>query len=714
MGQPSNYRLLLVTLLLQLGLLVVSQEELEYSNPVSNQGYIVYLFDRLSEPMFLPKGFNNDILFEMPLEYWPERYQEMESYFGELYSDLNATRITVPRAATLPDLSLPMKLGRRDHFSLFIPLHRRMAQKLLEVLLGAKSYEDFLSKAVYCRSRINPFLYVYALSVSILHRADTRGVKLPSYPSLFPEKYFAGEVFSQLREEASLVQPAKRVPVEIPQDFTATDADPEHRLAYWREDIGINLHHWHWHLIYPFSGPVNIVKKDRRGELFFYLHMQLNARYNFERFSNHLSRVKKLHNLREPIKEGYFPKLDSLISSRVWPARQYNTRLQDVNREDQQIKFDIVDLERWIDRLFSAIHMGYVETTKGKIIPLTEERGIDILGDLIESSILSINRNLYGDLHNLGHVALAYSHDPDNRYLEPIGVMGDTTTAMRDPIFYRWHEFVNSIAFEHKATLPPYTPNQLGFEGIHITDAQVLVKGGHINEFTTFWQKSDLDLSRGLDFAPGGPLFVRVTHLQHMPFTYRIQVMNDGKTRMGTVRIFMAPKYDERGIRFRFEEQRLLFIELDKFQTRLRSGRNIIERRSSESSVSVPYEQTFSEMNADQPSVSQFTFCGCGWPQHMLIPKGLPEGLLADLFIMISNYIDDRVEQRPTTNACQDGHSYCGIRGQLYPDRRPMGFPFDRIPPNNGMKLEDFLLSNMHAVNVSIHFTGKKVVSRRK
>lgn len=46
---------------------------------------------------------------------------------------------------------------------------------------------------------------------------------------------------------------------------------------------------------------------------------------------------------------------------------------------------------------------------------LDETTGIDILGNLIESSIISRNRNYYGDFHNLGHVAIALCHDPDAR-----------------------------------------------------------------------------------------------------------------------------------------------------------------------------------------------------------------------------------------------------------------------------------------------------------
>jgi Hemocyanin, copper containing domain len=92
-------------------------------------------------------------------------------------------------------------------------------------------------------------------------------------------------------------------------------------LAYFREDIAINLHHWHWHLIYPFVGPREVVQKNRRGELFYYMHQQVLARYDFERMSNRLPRTIRLLNFQEPIVEAYFPKLSSQVASRNWAAR---------------------------------------------------------------------------------------------------------------------------------------------------------------------------------------------------------------------------------------------------------------------------------------------------------------------------------------------------------------------------------------------------------
>jgi tyrosinase len=72
-----------------------------------------------------------------------------------------------------------------------------------------------------------------------------------------------------------------------------------------------------------------------------------------------------------------------------------------------------------------------------------------------------------------------------------------------------------------------------------------------------------------------------------------------------------------------------------------------ITRNSSQSTVTIPFERTFRDLESNRPTdaaaLGQFNFCGCGWPQHMLIPKGNAEGLTCQLFVMVSNYADDRV-----------------------------------------------------------------------
>lgn len=96
-------------------------------------------------------------------------------------------------------------------------------------------------------------------------------------------------------------------------------------------------------------------------------------------------------------------------------------------------------------------------------------------------------------------------------------------------------------------------------------------------------------------------------------------------------------------------------------------------------------------------------------PENMLIPKGTEEGLQCEIFIMVSNNDNDKVQVDDSVMlSCKNSASYCGIRNQLYPDLRAMGFPFDRLSrepndnkPNN---LNSFLTTNMKVQDVSIVF----------
>jgi tyrosinase len=672
---------------------------------------ILLLFDRPREPVFIAKG-SKKAVFSVPNEYLADKYKPLGVALTNRFGEDADERIDVKKIS-IPPFGEILELSRDENFSLFIPKHRRIAGRLIDIFLGMRNVDDLVSVAVYARDRVNPYLFNYALSVAILHRPDTQDVDLPSFIESFPDKYVDAKVFAQAREQATVVPEGSRAPIEIPKDYTASDLEEEHRLAYFREDLGINLHHWHWHLVYPFEAAREVVAKNRRGELFYYMHQQIIARYNFERLCNKLKRATRFNDFKQAIQEAYFPKLDSLVASRSWPARVGNQRLKDLNREVDQIKQDVDDLKRWSDRIYAAIHQGSATDERGRKIELTENEGIDILGNMIESSILSPNRTFYGDMHNMGHVFISYVHDPDHRHLESFGVMGDSATAMRDPIFYRWHSYIDDIFQEYKATLPRYTENQLNFPGVTVSKVEVQVQGGSANTLNTFWQQSDVDMSRGMDFQPRGSVFVRFTHLQHQPFTYKITVKNSSNgNRKGTCRIFIAPKLDERGNPWLYRDQKNMFVELDKFTVNLKQGQNNITRASSQSSVTIPFERTFRNLDLNRPQggeeLAQFNFCGCGWPQHMLIPKGTPEGMPCQLFVMISNYEDDKVNHS-TEGVCNDAGSYCGIKDKLYPDRRSMGYPFDRMPRNGVDTLQQFLTSNMRVQDVTIKFTNRTV-----
>lgn len=65
--------------------------------------------------------------------------------FGE---GKNVQGITV-KPITLPDLTIPSKLGRRENFSLFLPAHRRMAVRLIETFMGKNNFSDIFIKYLF-------------------------------------------------------------------------------------------------------------------------------------------------------------------------------------------------------------------------------------------------------------------------------------------------------------------------------------------------------------------------------------------------------------------------------------------------------------------------------------------------------------------------------------------------------------------------------------
>jgi hypothetical protein len=60
------------------------------------------------------------------------------------------------KTIALPDLTIPQTLSREQNFSLFIPLHRRAAGRLIEILMGKNNSTDtdFLKRPVLQSSRL--------------------------------------------------------------------------------------------------------------------------------------------------------------------------------------------------------------------------------------------------------------------------------------------------------------------------------------------------------------------------------------------------------------------------------------------------------------------------------------------------------------------------------------------------------------------------------
>lgn len=53
--------------------------------------------------------------------------------------------------------------------------------------------------------------------------------------------------------------------------------------------------------------------------------------------------------------------------------------------------------------------------------------------------------------------------------------------------------------------------------------------------------------------------------------------------------------------------------------------------------------------------------------------------------------------------SCVEASTFCGLKDRLYPDRRSMGFPFDR-PSSTATSIEDMLTPNMGLQDITIRF----------
>lgn len=181
---------------------------------MANKNDLLLLFERPNEPIFTPKGTDKAV-FEVPDNFLTEKYQPIGTEVQSRFGDDADRRIPVQNIAT-PDLRLIMQLGRQENFSHFIPKHRKIAAKLIDLFMGAKSIGELQSLAAFTRDRVNSQLFNYALSVTLLHRPDTKNLDVPLFSGVFPDKFIDSRVFERAREEATIVPAASRRPIIVP------------------------------------------------------------------------------------------------------------------------------------------------------------------------------------------------------------------------------------------------------------------------------------------------------------------------------------------------------------------------------------------------------------------------------------------------------------------------------------------------------------------
>ncbi|KAJ3282038.1 Phenoloxidase 2 [Borealophlyctis nickersoniae] len=500
----------------------------------------------------------------------------------------------------------------------------------------------------------------------------------------------------------------------IAQAFIDARRDPEESLDFWREDANLNEHHEHWHIVYPSGGvpnprdPTRLSLKDRQGELFVFMHQQMIARYNAERAGVGLPPVEPLSDLRSPIPQGDVPEDDLRINGRSFTPRPYNIALNDLGKKGQKGYIPLAQLEQWRDNLIKAIDRG----TFSDGTPITA----DILGCTLESNMNGKDRDGLGNLHNMGHVFLAYIADPANYQSGSTipGLMYETRTAVRDPVFWRWHTLIDRLFARWQDRQPPQTitdappvsfrktitPQKHASPDIILAFSDVLktagVKVGDPAAVDAWAQQTFGGDKWGLDFSGKTQVTTdelqtairkrqmmwkedsgkteEVSYLYPRDFYYFFRIENKAATEQNvTLRVFL--------VQTSMSEDRRSYIEMDKFKATLPpQSKKIISRPCDLASVirkpAQKREDELDDRTDRQLGGSGDAYCDCGWPYNLLVPRGTPQGTPFRLVVVATDWNKDQV---PNREGC-GSMSFCGAK-EKYPDAREMGYPFNRRFP---------------------------------
>lgn len=140
----------------------------------------------------------------------------------------------------------------------------------------------------------------------------------------------------------------------------------------------------------------------------------------------------------------------------------------------------------------------------------------------------------------------------------------------------------------------------------------------------------------------------------------------------------------------------------------MRSGANVITRRSIESSVTASEPLSFPELIKQTKSALMGETVvevdtlhrHCGFPNRLLLPQGRPEGMKFKLYFILTEAARDLHADydHPSIINKIPSLSYCGVLDGAFPDTRPMGFPFDRRIAHP----ENFVLANAKVIDVTI------------
>ncbi|XP_075151369.1 larval serum protein 2-like [Haematobia irritans] len=576
----------------------------------------------------------------------------------------------------------------------FTPITERFeeyAHGLARVFYYAKDWMTFTHAVYWARMHVNKPLFVYSLTIACLNREDLQGITLPAIYEILPWYFFDVETLEKAERfkmhgfhNVKKLDKAYNVVIKSNYSNVYGEMNYENVMAYYTEDIGFNAFYYYHNIDYPYwgKGPVGReLVKDKRGELYLYLHQQLLARYYLERLSNDLGEIPHF-NMYEHYDYGYSSNL-RYYQGVSFPSRPNGYSFY--HPENYEVVRDI--------HFYTTRIAEYIDTTKDDYRVAVEK-----LGNMLQGNMDSVDLKKFGSLDTL-YRDLVNDGRPYGKYGEHLpGPLMHYETSLRDPIFYSIYKDIIEYYWRLASHFPEYKHEDLVFPGVSIDKVHVT------DSLYTFFEYFDADISNAVNVGAvsgdvvgddlykfgrssvyHGESFVikaRQLRLNHQPFEITLDVTSN-KDQKAIVKIFIGPKYDDNGHKLHLEENYMNFFELDHYVVDLVAGVNHLKRSCEEFGMWVDDRTTYFELyqKVMHATYSDYKFpldqkqAHCGVPRRMMLPKGKKGGMPFQFFFMVFPYHAPAVEQYST----YDPVISCGVgSGSRYLDSLPFGFPFNR------------------------------------
>ncbi|CAD7081075.1 unnamed protein product [Hermetia illucens] len=577
-------------------------------------------------------------------------------------------------------------LPRGTVFTVTNKLHRNQMKLLFHLFYYSKDFIVFQKNVLWARQFINEELFVHALIAAVLHRDDMVGVKVPALYEILPYKFHTSMTIDKALKLKDITVVDKKDLVifnKYTKDYMTMN--DEGKLAYLMEDIGWNLYHYFMYMDFAswIGGKDFNLFKERRGEKYLYFIQQILARYNLERLSNGLGHIKDI-SLWDYIKTGYNPMMVYKNGLPVTVRKNY----YDIRETGDYFLMKRVD--DYARRIRDAIDQGYSITIDGGKVDLKRSDAIDILGNMIQWNIDSVNKRYYGSLI-IDFVKLlggGYVKNVDDFKLTP-SVVDHYETALRDPVIYQLYKKIMKMVYMFKDYLPTYTKTDLLFDAVHVDNIRT-------TKLITYFDLFDVDLRTMInldslktkDVHLGDDrvgkmdklVVARHMRLNHKPFTINIDLTVDRPEKV-VIRTFLGPKFDADGKILKIKYNRDNFVELDKFTYDLTTVGKVTIKRDSRDFVYTVKDRTsimdiykLVLLNGDVNKLVDMHVdeANCGFPDRLVLPKGWVGGMPMQLFVIVTKAKD--VVKRDF-----DHTIICGKRTLINEvDDFSLGFPFDR------------------------------------